>query len=83
MGNSSYSEQWQRVAYALIVQADMYYLLTFNRTDQNCMDLSADERARFDAAVGGRCYGDLRDLIGFLRYLRRKFQNPTYRIRGC
>jgi hypothetical protein len=66
-------------AYGLIVHADMYYLFTFNRAGENCTTLSAEERGRLHVAVrDDRCYvASLRDLVGLLRYLRRKFPHPT------
>ena len=40
-------------AYGLIVRADMYYLFTFNRADQNCTNLSSDERAGLRTIIRG------------------------------
>jgi len=66
-------------AYGLIVHADMYYLFTFNRTDQNCTSLSAAERSRFAMTVADDvCYvSSLKDLIGLLLHLRQRFPLPT------
>ena len=73
---ASNDSEW---AYALLVRADMYYLFTFNRSDQNCLRLSADERDRLHATVrNDRCYvASLPDLVGLLRYLRDRFPHPT------
>jgi hypothetical protein len=73
---ASNDSEW---AYALLVRADLYYLFTFNRSDQNCPKLSVDERDRLHAIVrNDRCYvASLRDLVGLLRYLRDRFPNPT------
>lgn len=66
-------------AYGLIVRADMYYLFTFNRGEENCTKLSTEERARFRTIVQDDvCYvGNSQDLVGLLRYLRQKFPYPT------
>ena len=73
---ASNGHEW---AYGLIVHSDMYYLFTFNRTDQNCTTLSPDARAKFHTLINeDRCYvTNLRDLIGLLRYLRQKFPSAT------
>jgi len=72
----SNGKEW---AYGLIIHQDMYYLFTFNRPDQNCTSLSADERGRFDTVqTNDRCtVSSLRDLTGLLLYLRRRFPYPT------
>jgi hypothetical protein len=66
-------------AYGLIVHADRYYVFTFNRPEQGCTDLSADERGRFHVTVkDDQCYvASQRDLIGLLRYLRRRYPTPA------
>jgi hypothetical protein len=73
---ASNGHEW---AYGLIVRGDMYYLFTFNRADQNCTTLSPEERTMFHTIVKeDSCYvADLRDLVGLLRYMRKKFPNPT------
>ena len=72
-------------AYGLTARADVYSLFTFNRNDQNCTNLSSDERASLRAIIrGDRCYVEnLRDLISLLRYLRRKFSLFDFRIHSA
>lgn len=73
---ASNGSEW---AYGLIVRADMYYLFTFNRDDQNCTKLSAGELAMLHATIAkGRCYvSSLSDLVRLLWLLREKYPNPT------
>ena len=40
-------------AYGLTARADVYSLFTFNRNDQNCTNLSSDERASLRAIIRG------------------------------
>lgn len=73
---ASNGQEW---AYGLIVQADMYYLFTFNRSDQGCTSLSAAERSRFNMTVEDDvCHvSSLKDLTGLLLHLRQRFPLPT------
>lgn len=66
-------------AYGLIVREDRYYLFTFNRDEENCTSLSAAEQTDLHMTVrDNRCYvANLADLIGLLRYMRKRFPHPT------
>ena len=69
-------DEW---AYGLIVREDRYYLFTFNRSQQKCTDLpTAEQRALHMVVRDERCYvANLRDLVGLLRHLRKRFPHPT------
>ncbi len=73
---ASNGSEW---AYGLIEHADMYYVYTFNRDEQNCTNLSAGERDMLHTTIRkDSCYvTNLRDLVRLLRFLRRKYPYPT------
>ena len=66
-------------AYGLIVREDRYYLFTFNRSEQTCTELSAEEQRALHMVVRDqRCYvRNLTDLVGLLRFMRKRFPHPT------